>query len=422
MNPYRILVIISLIVVGFDAAFAQQLAAAEQQSDRFSIGSSFRFRHETDFDTDYATYRNFSSMRIRTDLNFKVPEENFRIFLQPQFSKNFGEPVVMAASTITNTVQNTSGTTVDTTFTVHQGYLEYSINDQAKVVLGRQVLSYGDELVIGALDWNNVGRSFDGGKAKLQYSLGWTDFVYFKLTDNNVTTTSSGGDINLFGIYNSFDFGSYLKSFDLYYFQKDDDSQFVSKKLFASGARAASQIDGLDYRVEFTTEWGSIVSDSAQAYQYDAEVGYKLIEEALKPRLSAELFWAGKDYDQLYPTTHKWLGFADVFGRKNISGWAAHLNFIPYENFTALVDYHSFRRTSVDSTAFKTNGSTAIGTTTASASQDLGYEVDCTLKYKTSKSLIISGGYSFFSPGEYLKSQFSNKTPEFYFAQVEAIF
>ena len=30
--------------------------------------------------------------------------------------------------------------------------------------VGRQILSYGDERLIGAFDWNNFGRTFDAVK------------------------------------------------------------------------------------------------------------------------------------------------------------------------------------------------------------------------------------------------------------------
>ncbi len=391
-------------------------------SDRFTIGSSFRFRNETLSDTDYATYRSFSSMRIRTDLNFKVPEEHIRLFLQPQFSKYFGEPTLVAATTSTNASQNTSGTTVDPEFLVHQGYLEYASTDWYKFVIGRQVIAYGDELVIGGLDWNNVGRSFDGAKVKFLYSMGWLDLIYLKLVDNNVTTTSASGDIGLSGVYNSLNLGDYLKSFDVYYFQKDDDSQFLGRKLFVAGARVASQFDGFDYRAEYTKEWGTSVNNSNDAYQHDIEIGYKFVDVNTKPRLAVEAFTAGKEYDTLYTTAHKWLGFADVFGRRNITGGVGHFSFAPTESLTTLLDYHYFSRTSADATAYKTNGTSSIGSTTGSSSLELGSEIDLTLKYKVSKSFSASAGYSYFSPGEYLKKQFSNKTPEFYFAQLEALF
>jgi Alginate export len=54
----------------------------------------------------------------------------------------------------------------DDPFDLRQGYIELA--DYSKcpwgLKIGRQILSYGDERVIGAFDWNNIGRTFDAVK------------------------------------------------------------------------------------------------------------------------------------------------------------------------------------------------------------------------------------------------------------------
>jgi hypothetical protein len=196
----------------------------------------------------------------------------------------------------------------------------------------------------------------------------------------------------------------------------------LGKKLFVAGARVASQVSSFDYRAEYTKQWGSIVADSSEAFQYDAELGYRFSDEGWKPRLSVEAFTAGKDFDQLYATAHKWLGYADIFGRKNITGGVAHLSFVPFENLTVQTDYHYFSRYSNEAPAYKVNGSTALGTANGSNSMALGDELDVTLKYKLTKGVGVAGGYSYFMPGDYLKQQFAYKSPEFYYVQAEASF
>ena len=54
----------------------------------------------------------------------------------------------------------------DDAFDLRQGYIEIGNPKEFPLTLkaGRQILSYGDERVIGAFDWNNIGRTFDAVK------------------------------------------------------------------------------------------------------------------------------------------------------------------------------------------------------------------------------------------------------------------
>ena len=40
---------------------------------------------------------------------------------------------------------------------------------------GRFEMSYGDELVIGSVDWHHTGRSFDGLRSRIDVDAGWLD-------------------------------------------------------------------------------------------------------------------------------------------------------------------------------------------------------------------------------------------------------
>ena len=54
----------------------------------------------------------------------------------------------------------------DDSFDLRQGYVAIGNPKQFPLTLkvGRQILSYGDERVLGAFDWNNIGRTFDAVK------------------------------------------------------------------------------------------------------------------------------------------------------------------------------------------------------------------------------------------------------------------
>src|SRR5262249_12014062 len=61
---------------------------------------------------------------------------------------------------------------------LHQAYVTVGNHKQFPVSLkvGRQELSYGDERLIGAFDWNNIGRVFDAAKVRWQNEWFAADF------------------------------------------------------------------------------------------------------------------------------------------------------------------------------------------------------------------------------------------------------
>ena len=61
---------------------------------------------------------------------------------------------------------------------LHQAFITIGNHKRFPLSLkvGRQELSYGDERLVGAFAWNNIGRVFDAGKVRWQNSLFAADF------------------------------------------------------------------------------------------------------------------------------------------------------------------------------------------------------------------------------------------------------
>jgi hypothetical protein len=68
--------------------------------------------------------------------------------------------------------------------------------------LGRQELNYGDERLIGAFDWNNIGRVFDGGKVRFQ-QVNWNIEGFAVMPVQNFTSHFDTPDTRdrFFGAY-----------------------------------------------------------------------------------------------------------------------------------------------------------------------------------------------------------------------------
>ena len=374
------------------------VAMADSHSPEFS--GQFRIRAEDSRYTNYSNDRDFFLMRVRPKITF-YSGEAVSIVLAPQFSKTMGAPA------------NTSGGVTDAGMSVHEAFIQYQLNPTLTFHAGRMIYSYGDELILGALEWNNVGRSFDGFKVRATQENMWVDVFANKISEN-----TPAKDIDFYGIYSSFNFGDYFKATDFYLLDQRDHTAATISNLAIAGVRAASKISQIDYRTEFTFEFGNAVKD---AYQFNIEAGYTF-DHTMKPRLGVEYFTATQDFNSLYTTGHKWLGYADVLGRRNTSGIAIRTQANATDALKIKGDLHFFNRTSASAPAYQVDGKTALGSAAASASKTIGSEFDLTLVYAMEKNLTLSGGASLFFQGQYLEDQFKGQKPAFYYAQLELAF
>lgn len=384
------------------AAPAVPVASAPTQTatppSSLSVKGHFRARVENRNASAYVSGLNTNAIvRIRPEVTFQ-PNISTDIIFEPQFAKTYGEVRYVGSSTSANAATATSGGTYDTELSVHQAYLLYHAAPIWDVYIGRKVLSYGDELVIGALDWNNTGRSFDLMRSRTNYSFGWSDIFVTRTTNNN-TTTSMADDDHFYGVYNHFAL-PFINELEPYWLYLAKRSTVPGTNIATYGLRAKTKIKDVDARAEFDRQYGG--TPGHDAYQIDTELGLNF-DLPLK-RIGFEYYMAGKDYNLLYPTTHKFLGYADIIGQRNTQALIAHVSTAISESTKFNVDYYSFQRASYDGPAYQKNGTTAIGTITTSPSKRLGYEIDATMKIKLQKSLTLEPGFAHFGPGAFLQA------------------
>lgn len=347
-----------------------------------------------------------SFFRLRTNFTFS-PNKKLDFNLSPQATKGFGADDASGNAT--------SGSTTHTEVFFYEANINYRLMDSLSVKLGRQEIAYGDHLIIGSLPWANTARSFDGLKLKLKYWKGWSDVFYSKISDN-ATSSSPKDDADLITFYNSYSINQYLKPIDLYYIHQDDDRTGKSE-VNTFGFRIKGGHGPFFYRTENGFQSGANLGDDA--YQYNLELGGKYKGYSA----SFEYALAGPDYTQLYPTAHKFLGFADVLGRRNIEQYAIHLKGSPLSWLTIKADYHILKRHKTDKSAYKLNGTTEWGT--AGSSDDIGDELDLVFIFKTSDNLKMQLGAAWFNPGTYMKNNDSSSRDEsvrFIYGQVNAHF
>lgn len=382
-------------------------AAADSSWD---IKGHARLRWEALDGTDLASSRNFFSMRVRPAFQFKAGENVLAVF-EPQFARVLGETVSGSQA---------SGATTDPAFNVHQAYAQWTAADALTIQGGRMVLSYGDQLVLGALEWNNTGRTFDAARLKIKGGWGTSDVFVSKLQENNATAGGTA-DYDFYGLYNTFDVGEAIKALDLYFFYLTDGTNptSTSRNLWHLGARLKSNAGSFDYRLEGGFQ-NTTVAGGSSAYGVDGEFGWTF-EESSKIRLSAGGLLASEYYSQLFPTVHAWLGGADVLGRQNVIAIVGRFSMKPADKWSLNFDFHKFLRAATTSAAYKTSG-VALGTAGGSASTDLGMEFDLVANHDITETLSWQVGAAYMIPGQYLTDQFPAFKPFFAYTSAQVKF
>src|SRR5581483_11929788 len=81
------------------------------------------------------------------------------------------------------------------------------------LTLGRQILAFGEERMVGSSDWNNFARTFDAGKLVWALQPGKTTLTAFVSSVVNVegTTAGDGWESNHSSLHDLFS-GLYLSS------------------------------------------------------------------------------------------------------------------------------------------------------------------------------------------------------------------
>jgi hypothetical protein len=212
---------------------------------------------------------------------------------------------------------------------LHQGFLKLGGGKDTplSVKVGRQELSYGDERLIGAFDWDNIGRVFDAAKVRYEQSEFWVDAFTSRvvLPDDNEFDQPNWRDF-LSGVYAST--RSLCPRTELQFYVLADNAGANSPKTVTTAAKGNSprdiytvgtrfqtlpgQLKGWDANGEFAGQFGDfqyapgtpgMVTGKRldqQAYATHIEGGYTFAKVQVKPRLALGFDYASGDDERLH--------------------------------------------------------------------------------------------------------------------------
>lgn len=411
--------------------------AQEAATEKLKITGTGRMRFEIQDFTDSLTgSANYTSIRLRPQATYKAHDQLEFVF-EPQFNKRMGAEAYVGSGTAANTLTETSGNSAyaGDPVTVYQGYMNVKFDDHFSLKGGRQQLKYGDEIILGPANWGLYGRSFDAVTARFSMDKNFVDAIYGKVADFGAKTTTNMGDRDLYGVYASWNFDMPLKTAEAYWFLRDDLDKVatgggadttVPNRYSVYGARLVAGFGDFGITAEYAKGDGSkvFVNDGSESDMYQANVSYKIGE---KHKAAVEYGHAGKNWNELYPTTNRALGRADVLGRRNLNHIAFHWTSDFSDYFGMEFDYYNFSRASTDARSYKTNGTSTWGHAT-DTSKAIGQEFDLALKYKQNAAVTWSAAYAMFLNGDYAKKTLEgaglkgSRNPDFFYVMLETKF
>lgn len=302
--------------------------------------------------------------------------------------------------------------------------------------LGRQELSYGAQRLVSPLDWTNARRTFDGGRLLFRADAWRADlFATRPVIVEKYDFNEPDDDTGFHGLYATGDFKDWKLKADLYslYLQRDL-PEGKDEDRCTTGARldGTCPLTGIAYDVEGAGQFGETADQDIEAWFAAAKASYTFADVPTKPLLYLGYDHASGDcdpdddtaatFDQLYPLSHAFLGYADVLGRRNVVAFSQGLSCWPVEKTVQVsVDYHYFRRAEAEDAVYNAGGG-VFRKADAALSREIGSEVDLTLLWKMCPNMTASTGYSRFFAGDFIERSGPSSDLDFVYGSMQFTF
>jgi len=288
--------------------------------------------------------------------------------------------------------------------------------------LGRFVLAYGDQRLVGNLEWVDQGRTYDGLRMLYRPDKWWLDLFAVNVRETLVAEQ----DQYFVGIYGG------CGALEAYVLGLLDNRATAGetgtgKSRFATiGARYHAEREGWDYTAELAAQVGELAGDDLLALAAALVVGRTFESAAWKPRIGFEVAYASGDDDgadgdagtfqTLFPTNHLHYGYADLVAWSNVLDLHVRLSGTPVGKTTVALDYHHFRLIEEVDGWYNAAG-VLVRAGAAGASPHLGDEIDLTVTWSPRPALKLLLGYSIFLPGGFVEDTGDDPVAHFLYLQ-----
>ncbi|MBI3667659.1 MAG: alginate export family protein [Acidobacteria bacterium] len=376
------------------------------------FGGEYRARFEGSsaigFKPDNGDYYLLNRFRINMKL---LPSSWMKFVFQGQDSRVFWNSRVPDAPPYADTMD------------LRLAYMELGDTDTRPISLrvGRQELFFGEQRLIGHLNWTNTARSFDAVRATFRhqgYRLDAFAASVVNLRNGEFDSRIAGN--NLHGLYGGIEKlvpNAIIEPYLLWRLEpgvRTESGALAHRDFKTVGFRWVGKLPAnFDYGVEIAGQTGSVGTDSIRAWGGHWLLAYTIAGARYKPRLIAEYNHASGDkdprdgkrgtFDQLYPTGHEKYGLADQVGWRNIHDVRSGVELKPHAKWLLTGSYHSWWRASSRDGLYNAAGVLLPGST-SKPGRYVGQELDFQAIYTASKQFQIGGGFAQIFPGALLKN------------------
>jgi len=341
------------------------------------------------------------------------------------------------------------GSEGDDSFDILKAYVQLGdLKKGISATVGRQFLSYGDQRLVGPLEWLNQARTFDA--IKLRYaSTSWALDLFtsspvtykdHEWNNSQVFDNQNNQDSVFSGIYLSTQWVPINTTTDFYAYHKSDqgnadfgarlgDSSFYTFGTLWKGD--PKKLGGFDYSMEMAFQTGEVSGRDLTAFAGNWTTGYNF-KHAWKPRIGLQYNYGSGDSDatdgdvgtfqNLYPTNHLFYGYMDTTAWSNMHNPQLNISFSPTAKLKVMLDYHLYFNADNSDAWRRVNNQTRVRPVNAAANNASSYrgqEFDVTAVYKWNPHVALQAGYSFFLAGDYLADTGASDNAHFGYLQVQ---
>lgn len=303
-------------------------------------------------------------------------------------------------------------------FDLRQGYINFHNATRIQTFIGRQLLMFGDERVIGISDWSNNSRSWDGFDLRLDYPHAKVDLFSTSVVQIHPTGLDAhGAGLTFHGAW-----GNLMNLLPR--------TSFMPFVLFRTygGVKSRQDVYGSETEGTFGTEWsmklpggfastgmgdlqrGSYSNTSIHAGAAIVRGGWASNALPLRPHIVAGYKYSSgynghnprrvSTYDQQYPSDHNAFGLVDIFGFQNIKQRRLSVTLTAHRNWTMLFQGESMHAASRYDGTYSGSASPVVKAPVNGFERDgIGTGYDASMRHVIREGLELQVGVGHFFPG-----------------------
>jgi hypothetical protein len=299
---------------------------------------------------------------------------------------------------------------------VHQAFVDVRVAPWFDLRIGRQELSYGEDRLIGSLDWAQTARAFNGLFARATVASVTVDAFGFLLKPPAFLTDSAGARFQNSGSYFTGVYARWRRDkagVDAYALGLLDDPSTTATGFrpdhnrLTLGTRGILPVGPVTLLGEGALQVGtSSAKERILAGAFAGRATWNLPVKGLY--VLAEVSGATGDgtpgdgvestFNQLFPTAHIHLGFIDYAAWQNVVGARGTVGFKqPWLH--VWLDVHHLRAWDARGAWFNAGGAVFVAADPTRTDAVMGNEVDLSVTVPVTSIVSISGAFSVFLPG-----------------------